>query len=88
MRVDFTYRIDGNVLFIEDLNLGRMSVTNGVEDVLESISNTLERNLHDFRIMYRDSEDIIDGIETNEDGTFKKFFHIGESDYHVAKLKL
>jgi len=90
-RCDYTYLVDGNVLFIEDLNMGRMSVTNGIEDVLEEISKDLDSNgmraLREHHVIYRDSDGMIDGVKTS-DGKYMRFYHIQETDLHAAKLKI
>jgi len=63
---DFTVieKRDG-ILFIQDLNLGRRSVTNDAEQVLKWCR---EQHGKDIRLVYRDSEgewgEIVDGVET------------------------
>ena len=53
------------VLFIQDLNLGRRSVTNDAEQVLEWCREHHGKNI---RVVYRDSEnewsEIVDNVET------------------------
>lgn len=83
---NYTYTIDGNVIFIEDLD-GAMSVTNNVENVLQEISKEMESPISNFKVIYRDTDGNIDGIST-EDGKFKDFYPIGERSYYAAKLKI
>lgn len=64
MRSDFEFYITNDVLVIIDQNLGRMSVTNDMENVLEWAYRTL-RHLNiemPKKIIYRDSEGIFDGV--------------------------
>jgi hypothetical protein len=60
-RADYSYDIVDDFLIIEDLNLGRMSVTNCIEDVVEEISKTLNVDPVNWKIIYRDSDGIWDG---------------------------
>jgi len=87
MKSDYTYKIDGTVLFIEDRDLGRMSVTNNIENVLEEISKELGTSIQNYQVIYRDSDGNIDGVIT-QGGKFDKFYHIGETDFYAAKLKI
>lgn len=87
-KCDYTYTIeDDNILFIEDLNQGRMSVTNGIEDVLAEIAEKIDTNIQDCSVIYRDSDGMIDGVNTIR-GEFSSFYHIGESELHAAILKI
>lgn len=86
-RVDFTYQlIEPNILFIIDQNMGGMSVTNGIEEVLEELAPVLPQPLDSYRIVYRDSYGIIDGIST-KGGQFSGFIHIGATDINQIKNK-
>ena len=68
MKLQSDFRVlekkDG-ILFIQDLNLGRRSVTNDAEQVMEWCR---EQHGKDIRLVYRDSEgewgEIVDGVET------------------------
>jgi hypothetical protein len=73
---DFTYSILGNVLSIVDLNLGNRSVTNDIENVLRKIEHYHQGSIVHFKIMYRDSEQIWDGIDW--DGEHASFFALRE----------
>lgn len=87
---NFTYTIDGRVLFIEDSNMGGMSVTNDVENVIEEMNTLLSAmgtSVKDFDVIYRDSDGMIDGIKT-KDGKFHDFYFIGDRNYNAAKLKI
>ncbi len=87
MRSNYTYFIDGNILFIEDIGL-RKSVTNDIENVLEDLTKELNTSMFNFRVIYRDSYGRIDQALVNKDGKFRGFYYIGEASYHAAKLKI
>lgn len=66
-RSDFSYeirQIKGKpFIMIEDLNHGRMSVTNDIENVIEYICNKENINPVEHYIIYKDSDGIWDGYE-------------------------
>ena len=85
MNSDYIYFIKGKVLIIEDSDLGNLSVTNDIQNVLTSIKKDL-----DFlpeTIIYRDSEGNFDGVE-HEQGKFKRFYSVNESDLEKALEKV
>lgn len=59
---DFTYEIDGDNVRITDLNQGRMSVTNDIENVISQIEKKVGYSLHDKVVTYQDSSGDCDGI--------------------------
>jgi len=63
VRADYEYSINRvkKRLAIVDLNLGRMSVTNCIEDVVDEIAQNENINHSNYMIIYRDSENIWDG---------------------------
>ena len=67
---DFTYTIANDVLRIIDLNYGRMSVTNDIENVLEHIKG-IEGFMPSYTI-YRDSEGSWDAV--TYDGSRASFY--------------
>lgn len=69
---DYEYNIVGNVVVIIDLNLGGRSVTNDIENVLESIGKDVE--LADKKIIYRDSCGVFDGVTLDA----KRFYPINK----------
>lgn len=79
----YSFRIDGHILAITDLN-GAVSVTNDLKHVLNEIKEDLPKNLYIYKIMYKDSFGIWDGIRYPE----LSFFSINETDYIKAKTKL
>lgn len=88
---DFTYtamRFNGMIfILIKDLNKGAMSVTNGIEKVVEIIQEKLPMiNINDCIILYSDSEGTWDGWDNKNE----TFFHIGEktSDKAIQKYLL
>ena len=70
-RSDFNWDIiDTNVVYIEDLNLGRMSVTNECERVCASIRQRLdvtEERMRSYCIFYKDSEGEFTGVDYRDD---------------------
>jgi hypothetical protein len=64
-RSDYRYGIElyksRKVLVIEDLNLGRVTVTNDIENVVEEIAGKERINPVEHMIVYRDSAGIWDG---------------------------
>jgi len=54
-RSNYSYSVDGGVVYVIDLNLGNMSVTNDLECVLAEIES-VEGILSDKRILYCDSD--------------------------------
>lgn len=66
---DWRYvRVDPDRVFIEDLDLGRMSVTNDAENVVRSVNNDYPRR----RIIYKDSSGQWDEL-VHEGGKFTRF---------------
>jgi len=61
------------VIVINDMNLGNMSVTNDIEAVLEELATDLPRSLADYPVMYFDSSSKLDEILINEKGEFAGF---------------
>jgi len=51
-----------NVITITDLDLGNRSVTNDIENVLRKIEYWHQGSIATFRIMYRDSLGVWDGV--------------------------
>ena len=62
-KADYMYAIDRKKALIEiiDMNLGNVSVTNGIEDVTAQIGKYENVYINDFAIVYRDSDDRWDG---------------------------
>lgn len=62
---DYVYQVTDfhgrNVIAIVDMNLGNMSVTNGIEQVVENIAREKQIEPHHFMIVYCDSEGVWDG---------------------------
>jgi len=62
-RADLTYSIRLNRIKIVDLNSGKASVTNDIENVLRKIEAWHQGSIAGYQIMYRDSDGYWDGIE-------------------------
>ena len=62
---DYTYELVGPVLCIVDLDLGAMSVTNNIENVMSHIKKEIEDLGIPFPpiVIYRDSDGMWDGVE-------------------------
>jgi len=71
-QADFTYTMSPDVIGIVDLDSGGRSVTNDIERVLRQIEYWHEGSIKDYRIMYRDSEGVWDGVHW--DGQRASFF--------------
>ena len=84
VRCDYVHtirKVDGvDVLLIEDMDLGRMSVTNDIENVLSELED-LYRGLPEI-IIYRDSEGIWDGVNNN--GVSVNFYMLNTPDTEDA----
>lgn len=61
---DYTYTIEDDILAIVDLNLGRMSVTNNIENVIAEIAEERRFLPEEVLVIYRDSEELWDGWDT------------------------
>lgn len=64
-KADYSYQIIDDVLAIEDLNNGNMSVTNDIEAVVHDIEEEEQIHAKDMKIVYKDSEGVWDGVELN-----------------------
>lgn len=92
----YEYDFDNDVLFITDLSDLKplsMTVTNDIENVLHDIAafekrQSVDFHLSNFKIMYRDSDGTIDGVEVDNDGRFVAFFSICQFLYEKAKYCL
>jgi hypothetical protein len=87
---NYTWKVTEDVLHIEDLNLGGKTVTNDIENVIDEIYRTIGEKIKDYKIIYRDSEEMWDGV-TPSWGVKKcvscDFYHIGETDFILALEK-
>lgn len=65
-RSDYAYHINSKhgkqVLVIEDLDRGGMSVTNNIEAIIAEIADEIGTSIYQMPIVYRDSEGQYDGI--------------------------
>ena len=66
-RSDFKHSIEEhggrNVIVIEDLDLGNMSVTNNIDNVLEIISKLEHITPVQYMVVYKDSNGVWDGYD-------------------------
>lgn len=84
-RSDYSYRIDGDVIAITDNDKGR-SVTNDVPNVLADLVKE-GIDLSQYKIMYRDTSGIWDGI-AHDGNAFTAIFPLTEREYPAARAKL
>lgn len=84
---DFTHSLETysgrEVIVIEDLNLGSMSVTNDIENVVEYISKLEHINPANYMIVYKDSSGIWDGWDYKT----QLFISLGEDNWKDAVSK-
>jgi hypothetical protein len=85
-QADFTYSMSLDVIAVVDLDPGNRSVTNNIENVLRKIEYYHQGPITAFKIMYRDSEGVWDGIHW--DGKRASFFALRETDEGRARKKL
>lgn len=57
-RSDYSWNVIDNTLYIVDKNLGSMSVTNNIENIVFCISLIEHKVPTDYKIIYKDSEGI------------------------------
>lgn len=84
VKANYSYETVGNMLLIIDQNLGNMSVTNCIEDVVEEICQREMKDPTSLRIAYRDSEGIWDGWNHQS----QTFFPIGARTQREAEDRL
>ena len=81
---DFTYELERNILLIYDQDMGNRSVTNDIENVLDTISKIEEIDIRVFKIAYQDSTKRFDGVRLNNNRI--EFYSInGQSKEDVIK---
>jgi len=88
---DYEWEFEDNILFIQDLNFGRMSVTNNMENVLSEIRDKIGEKIIGAKIIYKDSEGFWDGVipEWTIDGCSSvRFYYIGETSLVKAIKKI
>lgn len=89
MKSDYTYTVYDGLIQIIDLDKGRASVTNNIENVVREICDKEQLQADQYMIIYRDSEGDWDGWEPK-----RGFIYLGEKSpdkalerYHALKLK-
>ena len=82
-RSDYTFHINSKhgkqVLVIEDLDRGDMSVTNNIEAVLTEIADEIGTSIYQMPIVYRDSDGRYDGINV-QNPRGNPFYGIGAGE--------
>ncbi len=82
-KADFDYQMDVikdyNVLAIQDLDLGNMSVTNDMEQVVAYIEHLEKIDTDNFLIVYQDSTGQWDGWSKNT-----SFFALRKNNFYDA----
>ncbi|MGB3452915.1 MAG: hypothetical protein WBA59_03695 [Moheibacter sp.] len=67
-------------VLIEDKNMGEMSVTNDIENVVDEICQTNKINPENAVSLYRDSEGVWDGYDRKTD----RFIYLGANNSQSA----
>jgi len=75
-----------DVIAITDLDLGKKSVTNDIENVLRKIECWHRGSIVALKIMYRDSNGVWDRVRW--DGQRASFFALQKTDEVAARKKL
>ena len=100
-RADYLWHIRDGVLVIIDRNLGNRSVTNDIENVLADIDRDLRQladttrlnsmrgvlKLHEYDIIYADSEGRFDGVRVDKDNRFYGFYFFGLHEDEESAVK-
>lgn len=73
-----------NIIVIEDLDTGGMSVTNNIETVVEEVVARLGIDLDTALIVYRDSGGIYYGVRAAIGDDRYGFYHLGQQDEDAA----
>jgi hypothetical protein len=76
----FREKHDYKFVLIEDLNMGRMSVTNDIENVILEVCQSQDIKPEETVFLYQDSEGIWDGF----DWKTKSFFYVGATSLEGA----
>ena len=67
---DYTFHVRTDkaapVIVIEDLNLGRMSVTNNIDAVVAAVCEDICLGAEAATIIYRDSDGVYDGVRAHD----------------------
>ena len=84
-RADYDYRVGKykqkvDVITIKDLDLGNVSVTNDIENVIAEICRLEKIDKEQFMIVYRDSSGQWDGFDTTTD----EFVILGMDEWYDA----
>jgi len=89
VRANYSYKLIGNQLFIIDNNLGGMSVTNCIEDIIPEIAKREQRKATDFLVVYQDSMGIWDGWDHESQSfiTLNESVGIDAMNKLILKLK-
>lgn len=61
-RAEYTWGIDGNILWLKDIGQHCRSLTNDMENAMAEIQGQIEQPINAFTIIYKDSEGTWDGI--------------------------
>ena len=81
-RATFSFDIIDGVVVIYDLDIG-CSVTNDAENVIAEVAHNV-KDLRFFRVIYRDTDGIFDGMLVDEDNRFAGFYPIRATDLPTA----
>ena len=90
-RASFSWTEEDGIISIVDLSGNDddfgPTVTNDIDNVLRQIALEKGHGLQNYRIIYRDTQGIWDGVHVTARGG-ARFYSINEKDYESAKAKL
>lgn len=90
VRADFELHVEENRLEVRivDQDLGGMSVTNDLENVLNLVATKVQRSLEDYDILYRDSTGTWDMVIVRKSlaGTFTAEVIVGPRGPELAEF--
>lgn len=85
IKANYTHDIKDKNLIIEDLNMGGMSVTNCIEDVVDEICKAHDLNPLNLTIVYKDSEGVWDSWDHSTQSFV--FLNCKTAEEAINKLK-
>lgn len=92
-RAEYTYDVEGGILWIEEVKDSLKTVTNDIDNILKDIAMT--QDISNKKIMYKDSDGIWDEVRAKITTKGKdvsisnlEFFPLTETNFGKAKEKL
>lgn len=88
---DYGWIFEDNILTIEDFDLGGVSVTNNIENILKDLRSEIGEKITDSQIIFRGSDGMWCGVipEWTVGGlSGVRFYHIGETSLAESIKKI